>query len=150
MLVSNSAGLYCCVRYKELLSQMVHWSTLTPEEVYQHITESVAFVRGAGKQTRGSLVLLKMENYSMIPSATNHSWIYARVAGYSENNMVLLYLDPEESVVHSVSFDQIIPISPDMVQKYFMKENCTEVSKTKYYVVLESDLNCSYFSLKNR
>lgn len=85
--------------------------------------------------SKGSLVLVRENNDTLRKSSdetedTKYRWRYARVAGNAEGSLLLLYLNPEESLVVSVEADKAIPVSPEMCSKFFLNGDVQSVSET--------------------
>lgn len=118
------------IRYEDVLSRLVYWSTINSDSAVQQLHQTAASIRGARRLPRGSLVLIRIEENKQNILDENQScdaWKFARIAGKAEGSLILLYLNPEESLVVSFEVDRVIPVSPEMCAKFFTADDCKTV-----------------------
>lgn len=130
---------YCLFyRYADLISRMVYWGTLTDKDTIKQLKKAISIVRGVQDLKVGSLVLARvssnpMKDFLLSSDGNNENndldtcWIFARVAGHIRASMVLLYTDPTEKNIVSLTMDRILPVSNEMINKYIKKEMPSEV-----------------------
>lgn len=123
---------------------MVYWSTISQESAIQYLYQAASSIRGVGRLPKGSLVLVREnddnndnhkktqidEEESCVPT-----WKYARIAGKAEGSLILLYLNPEESLIVSVEADKVIPVAPEMCTKFFLEEDPRKVREKMNYMI---------------
>lgn len=134
---------YCLFyRYADLISRMVYWGTLTDKDTIKQLKKAISIVRGVQDLKVGSLVLARvssnpMKDFLLSSDGNNENndldtcWIFARVAGHIRASMVLLYTDPTEKNIVSLTMDRILPVSNEMINKYIKKEMPSEVRQKK-------------------
>ena len=120
-------------RYADLVSRRVYWTTLPDEDTLTEIKKTISTIRGVQDLPVGSLVLVNLEDDPMKKflgrEHKQSTWVYGRLAGtITKSCMTLVYLDPTESAVVSVSIDRVIPVAFEMIDKYLKKKMPSELS----------------------
>lgn len=105
-------------------------------DIFREVKQTASSIRGVSALSRGSLVLVKIPD-TTIPeegeSISPEKWIFGRVAAKSKSSLILLYLDPEENVIQSFSNECVVPLAPEMIEKYFLANDIFEVFFNNFY-----------------
>lgn len=103
------------------------------------LRRAASTVRGVQNLDVGSLVLVKLAESPIsifldgIEGMVSEQWAYARVAGHlTKSSKVLLFIEPTEASVISLSYDRVIPVAPEMIRKYFDKQMPVNVNSLNY------------------
>lgn len=107
----------------EVLSRLINWASLDAEDALSKLKKTAASIRQVDSLPRGSLVLVRVTKAN---NNTDEKWIYGRIAGKPENELIRVYLSPEEVLVKSVEPENVIAVAENCMQ-YFTSKNFIEV-----------------------
>ena len=80
-------------------------------------------LRGVNQLLCGSLVIVNTNE----DNKEGGVWRFARVARKSQGSLVLVYLDPRETIVSSFPFSRVLPVSPDILDEFYLQDDPTSV-----------------------
>ena len=138
-------------RYSGLISSLVYWSTLPESDTLVNLRKIASSIRGIQNIEIGSLVLVRVTKSTIVYFLGENAepqdiWVFARVAGLiTKATKLLVYLDPTEATITSVSFDKVIPVAPEMLKKYIDGKIPSEVC---YWILFKYFLCINNFKVR--